>query len=99
MVGGGNNVQKNMNYSRDRELLSTSLPILDFNLRNISQVLAATHKVRYLNHKDWFWYQNGLTKFDSTILTYHEPHYRITCFLEWMLAIFQECNTIFESFH
>ena len=52
MVGGGNNVQKNMNYSRDRKLLSNSLPILDFNLRNIAQVLAASHKVSYLKRKE-----------------------------------------------
>ena len=52
MVGGGNDVQKNISYNRDRKSISTSLPILDFNLRNIAQVLAASHKVIYLKHKE-----------------------------------------------
>jgi len=52
MVAGGNNVQKNIKYSRDKKGVPTSLPILDFNLRNIAQLLAASHKVTYLKHKE-----------------------------------------------
>ena len=52
MVGGGNNAQKNINYSRDQNVIPTSLPILDFNLRNIAEVSVASHKVCYLNHME-----------------------------------------------
>ena len=50
MVGGSNNAQKNTNDSRDQNVIPISLPILDFNLRNIAEVSVASHKVCYLNN-------------------------------------------------
>ena len=54
-----------MKYSNIKKDVPSSLPILDLNLRNITHVLAVSHKVGYLNPEESYWYQKCLKYFQN----------------------------------